>query len=112
MVADDVEAEREEGGEQVADVVVAGDGLDAEERLAVGAAGLLLHQALESEEGEGLEEEGGEGAGGGVALVGAVAGIGQIGGGLAEAVQDGFENGGRISCLEAPAEKLSPTYAV
>ena len=66
-----------EAGEEVADLVVTGDGLHAEEGVTVGAAGLFLHAALEVEEGGGLEEEGSEGAGGGIgdgiALVGAAA---------------------------------------
>ena len=64
----------------------------------------------------GLEEEGSEGAGGGIgdgiALVGAVAGIGERGGGLAEVVQegiqDGIENAGHILCSEAALAKLTP----
>ena len=64
----------------------------------------------------GLEEEGSEGAGGGIgdgiALVGAAAGIGERGGGLAEVVQegvqDGIENAGHILCSEAALAKLAP----
>ena len=96
--------------EQIADPVVAGD-VHAEEGVAVGAGGLLLHAALELEEGGSLEEEGGEGArggvGDGVALVGAAAGIGQTRGGLAEAVQQGIENRGHILWLKAAPEKSS-----
>ena len=74
LVAQGVKAQWEEVAEgigsdaveQVADLVVAGNALDAEEGLAVGAGGLLLHAALEVEEGGGLQEEEGEGAGSGV----------------------------------------------
>ncbi len=105
-----------EAGEEVADLVVTGDGLHAEEGVTVGAAGLFLHAALEVEEGGGLQEEGSEGAGGGIgdglALVGAAAGIGERGGGLAEVVQegiqDGIENAGHILCSEAALAKLTP----
>ena len=82
--------------------------------LAIGASGLLQHAALEVEEGGGLEEEGGEGAGGSigeaVALVGAGPGIGQGGGDLAESVEEGFKdgNGGHTLCLKAESEKSSP----
>ncbi len=119
LLADGAEAEGEQVGEaigvhtveQIADPVVAGDGLHAEEGVAVGAGGLLLHAALELEEGGSLEEEGGEGArggvGDGVALVGAAAGIGQTRGGLAEAVQQGIENRGHILWLKAAPEKSS-----
>ena len=59
--AQGVEALGEEVGEQVgveaveevADLVVTGDGLHAEEGVTVGAAGLFLHAALEVEEGGG-----------------------------------------------------------
>ena len=81
------------GGEavkQIADLGIAGDRLHAEEGVTVGTGGLCLHAALEAEEGGGLEEEGSKGAGGGIgdgiALVGAAAGVGERGGGLAEAV--------------------------
>ena len=93
VVAEGVEAEGEQVGaavgvetvEQIADRIVTGDLADAEEGVAVGTGGLLLHAALEVEEGGGLEEERGEGAASGigdvVALVGAGAGVGQVGGG-------------------------------
>ena len=124
LLADGVEAEGEQVGEQsgvrtveqIADAVVAGDGLHAEEGVAVGAGGVLLHAALELEEGGSLEEEGGEGAGSGVgegvALVGAATGIGQARGGLAEAVQEGIENGGHIVSSKAAPAKSSPQKLV
>ena len=102
LVAQGVKAQWEEVAEgigsdaveQVADLVVAGNALDAEEGLAVGAGGLLLHAALEVEEGGGLQEEEGEGAGSGVgqrvALVATRTGIGQGGGRLAEGGHEGF----------------------
>ena len=104
VVADGVEAEREQVGEQIGvetveeipNLPVAGNLADAEEGVAVGAGGLLVHAAPEVEEGAGLEEEGGEGAGSGVgdgvALVGAGARAGQGGCGLAEVVQQGIED--------------------
>ncbi len=94
---------------------------DAEERAAVGAGGLLVHAALEVEEGGELEEERGEGAGSGigdvVALVGAGTWVGHGGGGLVEAVQKGLErsgigNGWHILCLKAVPTKLSPQKLV
>ena len=118
--AQGVEALGEELGEEVgveaikevANLVVTGDGLHAEEGVTVEAAGLFLQAALEVEEGGGLEEEGSEGAGGGIgdgiALVGAAAGIREGGGGLAEVVQEGIENAGHILCSEAALAKLSP----
>ena len=55
----------EEGGvetvEQIADLVVTRNLADTEEGVAVGVGGLLVHAALEVEEGGGLEEERGEG---------------------------------------------------
>ena len=79
-----------EAVQQIADLGIAGDRLHAEEGVTVGTGRLCLHAALEAEEGGGLEEEGRKGAGGGIgdgiALVGAAAGIGERGGGLAEAV--------------------------
>ena len=65
VAGEGVEAEREEGVEGVggaaveqgADGVVAGDLLDAEQGLAVGAGLLVLHAALEGEEGRVLQEE-------------------------------------------------------
>ena len=84
------------GGEavkQIADLGIAGDRLHAEEGVTVGTGGLCLHAALEAEEGGGLEEEGSKGAGGGIgdgiALVGAAAGVGERGGGLAELCRRG-----------------------
>ena len=129
LVADGVEAEGEEVGEQggvetveqIPDLIVTRNLADAEEGVAVGAGGLLVHAALEVEEGGGLEEERGEGAGrgigDGVALVGAGTGIGQGGGGLLEAVQKGIEhsgigNGGHILCLKAVPAKSSPQKLV
>ena len=79
-----------EAVKQIEDLGIAGDRLHAEEGVTVGTGGLCLHAALEAEEGGGLEEEGSKGAGGGIgdgiALVGAAAGVGERGGGLAEAV--------------------------
>ena len=103
VLGEGVEAGREErvegsGGaaiEQGADAVVGRDALDAEQGLAVGAGLLFLHATLEGEEGGVLQEEGSEGTGGGVSdrelLVEAVPGIGECGGGLAEAAQQGIE---------------------
>ena len=103
LVADGVEAEGEEIGEeggietveQIANTVFTRDLADAEEGVAIGAGGLLEHAALEVEEGGGLEKERGEGAGSGigdgVALVGAGAGVGQRRCGLAERVQQRIE---------------------
>ena len=82
--------------EQVAILVVAADALDAVEVLAVGAVGFVLPAALEGEEGGRLEDEEGEGAGrglgDGVALVAALAGIGQGSDGPAEGGQEAFQN--------------------
>ena len=74
LLADGAEAEGEQLGEavgvhtveQIADPVGAGDGLHAEERVAIGAGGFPLHAPLEFEEGGGLEEGDREGAGSGV----------------------------------------------
>ena len=129
LVADGVEAEGEEVGEeggvetveQIPNLIVTRDLADAEEGVAVGAGRLLVHAALEVEEGGGLEEERGEGAGrgigDGVALVGAGTGVGQGGGGLLEAVQKGLEhsgigNGGHTLCLKAVPAKSSPQKLV
>ena len=88
LVADGVEAEGEEVGEeggvetveQIPNLIVTRDLADTEEGVTVGAGRLLVHVALEVEEGGGLEEERGEGAGrgigDGVALVGAGTGVG------------------------------------
>ena len=82
--------------EQVAILVVAADALDAVEVLAVGAVGFVLPAALEGEEGGRLEDEEEEGAGrglgDGVALVAALAGIGQGSDGPAEGGQEAFQN--------------------
>ena len=103
LVAGGLQAVGKQGGEvvgvvaseEIPDVVVARNVRDPEQGLAIGASGLLQHAALEVEEGGGLEEEGGEGAGGSigeaVALVGAGPGIGQGGGDLAESVEDGIQ---------------------
>ena len=116
VLGEGVEAGREErvkgiGGaavEQGADAVVGRDALDAEQRLAVGASLLFLHAALEGEEGRVLHEEGGEGAasgiGDGVALVEAAPGIGECGGGLADA-QQGIEGLGTESLGHIPSFK-------
>ena len=89
--------------------VVGRDALDAEQGLAVGASLLFLHAALEGEEGRVLHEEGGEGAasgiGDGVALVEAAPGIGECGGGLAEAAQQGIEGLGTESLGHIPSFK-------
>lgn len=78
--------------------------------MAVGAGGLFQHAALEIQKGRGLEKEGGEGAGGGiedgVALVGAAPEVGQGGGDLVDAVQNGIEemgvrNGDHTLCCDA-----------
>ena len=102
FVAQGVETAREEVAEgigsdaveQVTDLVVTRDLLHVEEGLAVRTGGLLLHAALEVEEGGGLQEEQGEGAGRGVgqgvALVASVTGIGQGGDRLAEGGQEGL----------------------
>ena len=90
--------------EQIADPVVAGDLLHAEERVAIGAGGCLLHAPLEFEEGGGLQEEHREGAGssvgGGVARVAAPAGIRQRSAGPAEGVQQTVQNIVHSSCIE------------
>ena len=95
--------------EQVADAVVGGDALDAEQGLAVGAGLLVLHAALEGEEGGILHEEGSECTGGGVSdrelLVGAAPGIGEGGGGLAEAGEEGIEGEGIESRGHIPSFK-------
>ena len=76
--------------------------LEAEEGVAVGTGGLVEHAALEIQEGRGLEEQGGEGAGGGiedgVALVGAAPEAGQGGGDRIKAVQN------RIEEMKVPTE--------
>ena len=99
MLADRVEAEREQLSEavradpveQIADAVIAGDGLDAEEHVAIGAGGYLLHAALELQKRRSPDEEDPEGAGSavgeGVTLVAAAAGIGQGGRRAADGVQ-------------------------
>ena len=99
VLAERVEVEREQLSEavgaqpveQIANAVIARDGLDAEERLAIGARGFLLHPALELEERARLEEEdrkgAGNGVGEGVALVAAAAWIRQGGCCSAEGVQ-------------------------
>ena len=98
-----------EAVEQVADGVVLQDGLDPEECLAVGALVGVLHLALE---GRGLEEEGREGAAGGiddpVLLVGAGAGIGELGGCCAEAGEERIENADHPPWFEA-ARRMSET---
>ena len=71
------------GGSGLADVAVARDALGTEEGLAVGPAGSVPHAAPEVEEGRRPREEQREGAGHDVALVAAVAAIGQGRGGLA-----------------------------
>ena len=93
LLADGVEAEGEQVGEQsgvrtveqIADAVVAGDG---------------LHLALEREVSSAYRRRR-------VALVGAATGIGQARGGLAEAVQEGIENGGHIVSSKAAPAKYS-----
>ena len=99
MLADRVEAEREQLSEavgddpveQIADAVVAGDGLDAGERVAIGAGGYLLPAALELQKRRSLEEQdpqgAGSGVGEGVTLVAAAAGMGQGDRRAAEGVQ-------------------------
>ena len=95
--------------EQVADAVVGRDALDAEQGLAVGASLRVLQAALEGEEGGVLQEEGSEGTGGGVGdrelLVAAAPGIGECGGGLAEAAQQGIEGLGTESLGHIPSFK-------
>ena len=129
MVADGVEAEGKQVGEaggveiveQIPDRIVTRNLADAEEGAAVRAGGLLVHVALEFEEGGGLEEKRGEGAGSGIgdgiALVGAGPGVRQGGSGLLEAVQQGLEhsgigNRGHILCLKALPAKSSPLKLV
>lgn len=99
MLANRVEAEREQLSEAVgadpvehiAGAAIAGDGLDAEGLLAIGAGGSLLHATLELKARRSLEEEDPEGAGSGVGegvtLVAAEAGMGQGGRRAAEGVQ-------------------------
>ena len=107
LVAEGVGAEREgdvegAGVGQVADAVVGGDALDAEQGMAVGAGLLVLYAALEGEGGGILQEEAGESAGDGGGdrelLVIAAAGIGESGGGVAEAGWHGIEDEG----IESP----------
>ena len=97
--------------EQVADAVVGRDALDAEQGLAVGAGLLVLHAALEGEEGGGLQEEGSACTGGAVGdrelLVAAAPGIGECGGGLAEAGQQRIEGLGIESLDHIPASKAA-----
>ena len=97
--------------EQGADAVVAGDALDADQGLAVGAGLGVLHGALEGKEGGILHEEGSEGraggVGNGVAHVGAGAGIGECGGGLAEAGQQGIEGRSHIPSSKEVGAKSS-----
>ena len=126
VVAGGLQAVGKQGGEvvgvvaieEIANGVVARNVLDTEQGLAIGASGLLLHAALEVEEGGGLEEEGGESTGGGVgkavALVGAGPGIRQGGGDLAESVEERLKdgNGGHTLCLKAVPEKSSPQKLV
>ena len=111
VLADGIEAEREQLGEalgvhaieQVADAVIARDGLHAEERVAIGAGALLLHAALEFQKGRGLEEEDRQGAGSGVAegvaRVAAAPGIRQRDSGSAEGVQQSVQNMFHSSCF-------------
>ena len=127
VVAGGLQAVSEQGGEvvgvvaieKIANGVVTRNGLDPEQGLTIGTGGLLLHAALEVEEGERLEEERREGTGSGVgdavALVRPAAGIGQGGGGLAEAGEERLKdgNGGHILCFKAAtaksrAQKLVP----
>ena len=126
VVAGGLQAVGKQGGEvvgvvaieEIANGVVARNVLDTEQGLAIGASGLLLHAALEVEEGGGLEEEGGESTGGGVgkavALIGAGPGSRQGGGDLAESVEERLKdgNGGHTLCLKAVSEKSSPQKLV
>ena len=72
---------------------------------------MVLHAALEGEEGGFLQKEGSEGTGGGVghgvALVGARAGIGQGGGGLAEAVEKRLEGLSKEGLRHIPSWKAA-----
>ena len=112
LLADGVEAEREEVGkavgvqpvQQVTNAVVTWDGLHTEERVAIGAGALLLHAALEFQEGRGLEKEGRQGAGSGVAEVvagvSAAPGIRQGGSGSSEGIQQAVQNMFHSSCID------------
>ena len=69
--------------QEISDLTVTRNLAGTEKGVAVGAGGLLVHAALEVEQGGGLDEEAGKGAGSGivdgVALVEAGAGVGQGG---------------------------------
>ena len=111
VLADGSEAKREQVGaavrvqpvEQVADAVIARDGLHAEERVAIGAGVLLLHAALEFQKGRGLEEEDRQGTGSGIAdgiaRVAAAPRIRQRDSGSAEGVQQSVQNMFHSSCF-------------
>ena len=78
-----------------------------------GAGGVCWQAAPAIEKGGGLEAESGGGIGGGVLLVGACARVEQLGGGLAEALEQGLQdegvgNGCHTLCSKVVRRKLSP----